>query len=83
MALPKHFGEDELHLCPADPYLDAIKMREATFEQMHKAIKGKNLTPEQQRMLHVAIQGYFREWFVQRPQYKQITEMLKVMDQEF
>lgn len=34
-------------------------------------------------MLHVAIQGYFREWFVQTPNYKPITDLVKIMDQEF
>ena len=34
-------------------------------------------------MLHVAIQGYFREWFVQTAQYKQITDLVKIMDHEF
>jgi hypothetical protein len=34
-------------------------------------------------MLHVAIQGYFREWFVQSTQYKNITELVRMMDQEF
>ena len=34
-------------------------------------------------MLHVAIQGYFREWFVQTSNYKQITDLVKIMDQEF
>jgi hypothetical protein len=34
-------------------------------------------------MLHVAIQGYFREWFVQSNQYKPITELVRMIDQEF
>jgi len=33
--------------------------------------------------MHVAIQGYFREWFVQTSNYKQITDLVKIMEQEF
>lgn len=34
-------------------------------------------------MLHVAIQGNFRDWFVQSSYYKQITELVRMIDQEF
>lgn len=34
-------------------------------------------------MLHVAIQGYFREWFVQTSSYKPITDLVRIIDQEF
>ena len=34
-------------------------------------------------MLHAAIQGYFREWFVNTNQYKPITDLVKIMDHEF
>lgn len=33
--------------------------------------------------MHVAIQGYFREWFVQTASYKQVTDLVKMMEQEF
>jgi len=46
-------------------------------------IKKSNLTSDQEKQLHVAIQGYFREWFVQTSQFKSITDMLKMIDQEF
>jgi hypothetical protein len=34
-------------------------------------------------MLHVAIQGYFREWFVSSSMYKPITELVRMIDQDF
>ena len=27
--------------------------------------------------------GYFREWFVQTNNYKQVTDLVRMMDQEF
>ena len=65
MALPKQFGPDSsLAMCPQDPYVNIMNMRMARFADIQKLIKSKNLTSEQEKMMHVAIQGYFREWFV-------------------
>jgi hypothetical protein len=46
LALPKAFGDSPLFLCPKDPYLDMINLREDKFAHMQRAIKGKNLTSE-------------------------------------
>jgi hypothetical protein len=46
LALPKAFGDAGLFLCPKDPFLDMVNLREEKFAHMQKAIKGKNLTSE-------------------------------------
>jgi len=84
IVLPKQFGpDDRLILCPQDPYINVMNMRKARFADIQKQIKSKNLTSEQEKMLHVAIQGYFREWFVQTSSYKPITDLVRIIDQEF
>ena len=84
LSLPQAFGKEEkLRLCPQDPFLNVINMRLAKFAEFQKQIKARNLSSEQDKMLHVAIQGYFREWFVQTSHYKHITDFVKIMDQEF
>lgn len=70
-------------MCPQDPYINVMNMRMARFADIQKQIKSKNLTSEQEKMMHVAIQGYFREWFVQTANYKHITDLVKIMEQEF
>ena len=58
-------------------------MRQQAFMKVQQKIKKAGLTSDQEKQLHVAIQGYFREWFVQTQQYKSITDMVKMIDQEF
>ena len=64
MSLPKKFSELQLFLCPQE-YIDVLMIRAEHFKEIQSKIKGAMLSPEQEKMLHVAIQGYFREWFVQ------------------
>lgn len=82
MTLPKKFGESPLFLCPEE-FNQMLQLRTEKFIEVQQKIKAAGLTKEQEKMLHVAIQGYFREWFVQSSQYKQITDLVKIMDQEF
>jgi hypothetical protein len=60
-----------------------MNMRMARFADIRNQIKAKNLSSEQEKMLHVAIQGYFREWFTQTSSYKPITDLVRIIDQEF
>ena len=64
-------------------FTQMMELRNAKFVEVQQKIKAAGLTSEQEKMLHVAIQGYFREWFVQTAQYKQITDLVKIMDHEF
>lgn len=82
MSLPRKFGEAPLFLCPQE-FTQMMELRNAKFVEVQQKIKAAGLTSEQEKMLHVAIQGYFREWFVQTAQYKQITDLVKIMDHEF
>lgn len=63
-------------LCPRD-YQEVLDHRVAAFGKLMQKIKGAGLNPEQEKQLHVAIQGYFREWFVQSSQFKSISDILK------
>lgn len=63
LSLPKKFTEQQLFLCPQE-YLDVLQIRADHFKDIQSKIKGAQLTPDQEKMLHVAIQGYFRDWFV-------------------
>ena len=42
-------------MCPQDPYINIMNMRMARFADIQKQIKSKNLTSEQEKMMHVAI----------------------------
>ena len=55
-------------------------MRQQAFIKIQQKIKKAGLTSDQEKQLHVAIQGYFREWIVQTQQYKSITDMVKMID---
>uniref|UniRef100_A0A7S3I092 Uncharacterized protein n=1 Tax=Favella ehrenbergii TaxID=182087 RepID=A0A7S3I092_9SPIT len=82
MALPRKFGDSPLFLCPSE-FIQMMQLRSEKFLEVQSKIKAAGLSSEQEKMLHVAIQGYFREWFVQTSQYKQITDLVKIMDHEF
>ncbi len=82
MSLPKKFSDLPLFLCPQE-YLDVLAIRAEHFKEIQNKIRGAQLTADQEKMLHVAIQGYFREWFVQSSSYKPITELVRMIDQEF
>ena len=43
-------------------------------------IKDAKLVEEQEKALHVAIQGYFRDWLVSSGNIKNITELVKMID---
>jgi len=42
-----------------------MQLRSEKFLEVQQKIKAAGLSSDQEKMLHVAIQGYFREWFVQ------------------
>jgi hypothetical protein len=79
LSLPKKFGEAPLFLCPQE-FVKMMELRAGKFAEIQSKIKDAKLMNEQEKMLHVAIQGYFREWFVASSQYKPTTELVKMMD---
>ena len=85
LSLPQKLGGTEssqLFLCPVE-FTKMMTLRTEKFAELQRKIKAQNLTLDQEKMLHVAIQGYFREWFTQTAQYKPITDLVRVIDQEF
>ena len=64
-------------------YVEAIKRRVKKFAEMQAAIKKAGLSGEQEKMLHVAIQGYFREWLVTNNYFKPIADLVRMIDQEY
>lgn len=79
MQLPSKFNQQGLFLCPQE-YNEVLAIRLEHFKDIQNKIKGAQLTQDQEKMLHVAIQGWFREWFVQSSSYKPITELVRMID---
>ena len=81
LVLPPQFKENMLMLAPT-AYLEVLNQRNAAFEMAQAAIKAAKLTPEQEKQLRIAIQGYFREWVVSTNQIKGISDLVKMIDNE-
>ena len=80
LAIPKDFEDSSLQLTPQN-YLDAIISRMNMFKGVQDKISDANLTSEEEKMLHVAIQGYFRDCLVSNSHHKRINELVKLIDQ--
>jgi len=65
-----------------EEFVNAIAIREDYFRSIQAMIANSNLTEEQERRLHLAIQGHFREWLSSSGQYKAPLELVRMMDQE-
>ncbi len=61
-------------------YIDVVRDREQRVNNIKSFISGSNLQDEQEKALHVAIQGYFREWLVSSGNVKQMTDIVKMID---
>ena len=79
LALPKSFDDSSLLLAPQS-YLDAILKRVQTFMDLREKISQKKLNSDEEKMLHVAIQGYFREWLVSNNHHKKIYELINLIE---
>jgi len=80
LVMPKTFTDSMLLLTPQN-YIDAITKRMEIFGMIQDKISSSNLNSEQEKMLHVAIQGYFREWLVTNNNHKKINELIRLIDQ--
>lgn len=65
-----------------EEFVNAVNIREEYFESIQNMISKANLNEEQERRLHTAIQGYFREWLVTTGNVKAPMELVKMIDQE-
>lgn len=61
-------------------YLEILKEKEFLMSKIKSMIKDANLLEEQEKALHVALQGYFREWLVNSGNIKPMTEIVKMID---
>jgi len=68
-------------LCP-NSYRDTIKMRYKGFRNLQNDILQTNVGPEEQKILHFAIQSHFKDWLVHSGSLKPILEMAKMIDKE-
>lgn len=80
LEMPNTFTDSMLLLTPQN-YLDAVSIRLQKFSELQAKISGSKLNSDEEKMLHVAIQGYFREWLVSNTHHKKITELIKLIDQ--
>jgi TBCC domain-containing protein 1 len=79
MVVPFNSDNCGLNLSPKE-YYDVIKEREETMNSIKAMIKDAKLLEEQEKALHVAIQGYFRDWLVSSGNIKNISELVKMID---
>lgn len=80
LAMPSSFTDSMLLLTPQS-YIDAISKRLQIFTEVQSKIANSKLNSDEEKMLHVAIQGYFREWLVTNNQHKKINELVRLIDQ--
>ncbi|CAG9315349.1 unnamed protein product [Blepharisma stoltei] len=83
LVLPSQFGAQNpvLQLTPEE-FVSAIRIREEYFASIQGAIAKAGLNEEQERRLHLSIQGYFREWLVSSGHVKGPLELVRMIDQE-
>lgn len=78
--MPKSFDDATMQLTPQN-YLEAIIKRMKMFTELQTKISEANLSTEDEKMLHTAIQGYFREWLVSNNHHKKVNELVRLIDQ--
>jgi hypothetical protein len=81
LVLPVQLKENMLMLAPSE-YLEVLNIRNNIFSELQNTIKISKLSHDQEKMLHAAIQGHFREWVVNTSQLKPVTELVKMIDQD-
>lgn len=79
LAMPKEFTDSALLLTPQS-YVDAISKRVQTFLDLKEKIAQSKLNSDEEKMLHVAIQGYFREWLVTNNHHKKIYDLINLIE---
>jgi TBCC domain-containing protein 1 len=81
--MPKEFPCEELSpILTPEEHRQAPRIREEYFASIQARISAAGLSSDQERQLHQAIQGYFREWLVSTGHIKGPTELVKMIDQE-
>jgi len=84
MVLPREMDcQTPSPLLTPEEFVDAIRIREEHFATVQNLIARARLTEEQERQLHLAVQGYFREHLVSSGRIKGPVDLVKMMDQGF
>jgi hypothetical protein len=86
--LPKDFyhlvvpfsSENCTFLLTPKEYVEIYHDRQFNMVKIKNMIKDAKLFEEQEKALHVAVQGYFREWLVTSGNIKSLTEIVKMID---
>ena len=66
-----------------EEFVDAIRIRGEHFATVQNLIARARLNEDQERLLHQAVQGYFREYLVSSGRIKGPVDLVKMMDQGF
>lgn len=80
MVLPYENKPNLNYLLTPKNYLEILKEKENIYNKLKSLIKEANLTEDQEKALHVAIQGYFREWLVSSGNIKNMIDIVKMID---
>lgn len=81
MVVPFNKDTDNLNLIlTPKEYIETINERKFLMNKIKSLIGQAKLQEEQEKALHVAIQGYFREWLVNSGNIKQMAEIVKMID---
>lgn len=68
------------HFLAPKEYLDEYIEKRALFNKIQQIIKDAELDSQQEKALHVAVQGHFKEWLINSGNVKNITDIIKVID---
>jgi hypothetical protein len=79
LIIPFNSDSSEFLLTPKD-YVEVYTERNNNMNKIKQIIKDAKLFEEQEKALHVAVQGYFREWLVSSGNIKPLTEIVKMID---
>lgn len=80
MVIPYENKTNINYLLTPKNYIDVLKEKENVFLKMKAMIKDANLSEDQEKALHVAIQGFYREWLVSSGNIKNMIDIVKMID---
>jgi len=80
MIIPYESKPNMNYLLTPKNFIDLLKEKENRFLKMKALIKDADLTEDQEKALHVAIQGFYREWLVSSGNIKNMIDIVKMID---
>lgn len=76
----KEIPEKEFFPFTPKTYVEAIVQKEKKMIEMKSKITSMKLNDQQEKVLHEAIQGHFKEWLISTGKIKHICDIIKVID---